>query len=143
MHVPFGSALALLTTIFSLLDGGFAVAAERDKRQQKMTEAQRQFIVRAFTVVVPEAGTPDITSYPEGAYAAKAVREGVHVYVDRTSAGEVTAQYTTTGANAGRGVAKADRLGNGFSQTVFGPTGDRSAEYAASRLARMLAPPLP
>ena len=143
MHLSLGTVVAVLTAVFSLIDVDLAVAAERDKRQLKMSDAQRQFIIKAFAEVVPEAGAPDISSYPEGAYAAKAVRGGVHVYVDRTRAGEVTAQYTSTGPNASRGVSKADRLGNGFSQTLFGPTGDRSAEYAASRLARMLAPPLP
>ena len=104
-----------------------------------MSEQQSAIINQAFADAAPEAGTPEITHYANGAYTARARRGDIDVNVQRTAEGEVTAQYTTTGANAVRGVATADGRGGGSSQTVFGPPGDRSAEFAASRLARTLA----
>jgi hypothetical protein len=104
-----------------------------------MSEPQHSFIKAAFAEAVPEAGPPQIMDYPDGAYTARASRDHVIVDVRRTVEGEVTAQYTTTGPNAVRGVATADAKGGQSSQMVFGPEGDRSAQHAASRLARTLA----
>lgn len=104
-----------------------------------MSEQQHQLINAAFAEAVPEAGPPQIVDYPGGAYTARATRDNVSVDVKRTAEGEVTAQYTTSGPNAMRGVATADTKGGQSSQMVFGPEGDRTAQHAASRLARTLA----
>jgi hypothetical protein len=104
-----------------------------------MSDQQRDAILRAFADAVPEAGTPEITAYPGGAYAAKAAQGDINVDVQRTAEGAVTAQVTTTGPNAVRGFATVDAGGTASSQTVFGPQGDHSAQHAAARLARMLA----
>jgi hypothetical protein len=100
---------------------------------------QRQIITQAFSAAVPEVGMPEIFIDVGGAYTARASRDGVNVDVRRTVAGEVTAQVTTSGPNAGRGVATANSAGSESSQMVFGPEGDKAPQFAASRLARTLA----
>jgi hypothetical protein len=144
MQSPLGAVVAGLLAAGFLQIGPVVAAAEERKRQPvTMSAAQERFIVTAFAAAVPEAGKPDITAYPRGAYVARAVGDRVQVHVNRSTTGEVTAHYTVSGAKAARGYATANPSGDGSSQTLFGPDGDRSAEFAASRLARSLAPAFP
>ena len=132
MQSPLGTVVAVLLAAGFLLIGPVVAEAEERRRPSvKMSAEQQRFILAAFAAAVPEAGVPTVTAYPSGAYVARAVGDRVQVHVNRNANGEVSAHYTVGGAKAARGYATADTHGNGSSQTLFGPDGDRSADFAA------------